>query len=168
MKDPKRPDAARVLTGAVLLFFLTAIGPRLAAAGIAETDVAANSKLELLEKAVSGSYESYSISVVTREGATTLTANKDGTQSVLQVPLEETLALWRTLLDAGLESLGDASPETPAPDGSEFIVSFRAGEASGGFTASGVDSLSDTRYRQIVREILKFADTRVAGGHRGN
>ena len=63
MNDRKRPDVARVLTGAVLLFFLTAIGPRLAAAGIAETDVAANSKLELLEKAVSGSYESYSISV---------------------------------------------------------------------------------------------------------
>jgi hypothetical protein len=167
MKDQKRPAAARILTGSLLLF-LTALGPRLAAAGVAETDVAASSKLELLEKAVSGSYERYSISVVTREGATTLTANKDGAQSVLQVPLEETLALWRTLLEAGLESLGDASPEAPAPDGSEFTVSFRAGEASGGFTASGVDSLSDTRYRQIVREILKFADTRVAGAQRGN
>src|SRR5207247_11193737 len=102
---------------------------------------------------MAGSSESYSISVVTREGATTLSANKDGTQSMLQVPLEETLALWRTLLDAGLESLGDASPESPAPDGSEFIVRFRAGEACGGLTAPGVPSAAGTRYRRRARRI---------------
>src|SRR5438093_1512705 len=148
MNDRKRPDVARVLTGTVLLFFLTAIGPRLAAAGIAETDVAANSKLELLEKAVSGSYESYSISVVTREGATTLTANKDGTQSVLQVPLEETLALWRTLLDGGL---GEAAVVQAAAAcwanrlgiNRNFALTVAGGSLTGGGIGQGATSAVD-------------------------
>jgi hypothetical protein len=167
MKDAKCRSATRILAGAAV-FCLTGLAPRPAAAAIPESDIAASSKLEMLEKAVSGSYESYSISIVTHEGATTLTANKDGERAVLEVPLEETLTLWRTLLDAGLEGLNDAAPETPAPDGSEFAVSFRAGEVSGGFAAAGVDSLPDTRYREIIRQILKFADTRMAGARRGN
>jgi hypothetical protein len=137
-------------------------------AAVKETDIAASSKLEMMEKAVSGSYESYSISIITNEGESTLTANKDGAETVMEVPLQETLVLWRTLLDAGLEGMHDASPETPSPDGSEFTVRFRAGDASGGFAASGVDSLSDARYREIVREILKFANTRAAGARPGN
>jgi hypothetical protein len=167
MKDTERRSGTRILAGAAVLC-LTALGPRPAAAAISESDIAANSKLEMLEKAVSGSYASYSISIVTHEGATTLAANKDGEKTVLEVPLEETLAHWRGLLDAGLEGLSDAEPETPAPDGSEFAVSFRAGEVSGRFTAAGVDSLPDTRYREIIRQILKFADTRLAGARRGN
>jgi hypothetical protein len=147
---------------------LTALGPRSSAAAIPESDIAATSKLEMLEKAVSGAYASYSISIVTREGATTLTAEKDGERTVLEVPLEETLTLWRALLEAGLEGLNDPAPESAAPDGSEFAVTFRAGEASGGFSAAGVDSLSDTRYREIIRQILKFADTRVAAARRGH
>lgn len=167
MKDTERRSARRILAGAAV-FCLTALGPRSSAAAIPESDIAATSKLEMLEKALSGAYASYSISIVTREGATTLTADKDGERTVLDVPLEETLTLWRALLEAGLEGLSDPAPEASAPDGSEFAVSFRAGEASGGFSAAGVDSLSDTRYREIIRQILKFADTRVAAARRGH
>jgi len=167
MKATERRGAPGILVGAAVLC-LTALGPRPAAAAIPEADIAADSKLEMVEHAVSGSYESYSISIVTRDGVTTLTANKDGAQTALEVPVEETLALWRTLLDAGLEGLGDAAPETPAPDGSEFKVGFGAGSARGGFTASGVDSLPDARYRDIVRAILKFADGRVAAARSGS
>lgn len=168
MKDSQPRSATRALAFTAVLC-LTALCPvTLASASVTETDIAADSELELLEKAVSGSYQTYSIRVVTHEGETTLTANKDGVQTVAEVPLQETLTLWRTLLDAGLEELSDASAKTPAPDASEFTVRFRAGNVSGGFTASGVDSLSDTRYREIVREILKWADTHAAGAGRDN
>jgi hypothetical protein len=162
MKHEERRIAARILVGAAVSC-LMALGARPAAAAIREVDIAAASRLELLEKAASGSYQSYSISIVIAEGTTTLTTNKDGERAVLDVPVEKALSLWRKLLDAGLEDLKSASADTLAPDASEFTLSFRVGEARGGFTASGVDSLADTRYREIIREILKFADKRVAG-----
>jgi hypothetical protein len=165
LSDKKPACATRVVAFAAVLCS-TALVPALATPAVTEADIAADSKLEMLETAVSGSYQSYSIHIATREGETTLTANKDGVETVVEVPLQETLTLWRTLLDAGLEELGDATSETPSPDGSEFTVRFHAGNVSGGFVASGVDSLSDTRYREIIREILKLANTRAAGAGR--
>lgn len=131
----------------------------LAAAGtVQEADVAADSQLELLERADSGAYQRYSVKLTLADGVATLAADKDGEKVQAQVPVDDALALWRELLGADLETLRDASPEQAVPDQSRFNVTFRVKDAQGGFSAYGVDSLTDGRYRQIVRAILKLAD----------
>ncbi len=52
------------------------------------------------------------------------------------------------------------------PDQSRFTVTYRAGSASGKFTAYAVDSLPDARYRAIVRAVLAFADKHSHSGDR--
>ena len=155
-------DTWTPLTSVMLVLCLASVGVRLAGAVVPEDDIIADSRLELLQRAEAGSYQSYSITLVTREGTTTLSTNKDGAQAVHTVPLEETLALWRNVIDAGLETLTDASPEIPMPDQSEFTVRYRVKDIKGGFTASGVESLPDGRYRKLIEGILNFADARVA------
>ena len=145
----------------VAVLALTALGAAVASAAVLEADIAANSELELLERAESGSYQRYSIKLTVADGEPTLSADKDGVVTKVHVPLDETLALWRELLSEGLETLTDASPEQAAPDQSRFTVKFRVKEARGGFSVYAVDSLMDGRYRQIVRAILKFADKQV-------
>jgi hypothetical protein len=141
---------------------LGALGPTIASAAVLESDVAADSELELLERAESGAYQRYSIKLTTVEGVSTLSADKDGSKTQVQVPLDDTLALWRDLLKEDLETLADASPEQAVPDQSRFTMKFRVKDTRGGFSAYGVDSLTDGRYRKVVRAILKLADTQVA------
>jgi len=155
-------DTWTLLTSVMLVVCLASVGVRLAGAAVSEDDIIADSRLELLQRAEAGSYQSYSITIVTREGTTTLSTNKDGAKAVQTVPLEEALALWRIVIDAGLETLTDASPESPMPDQSEFTVRYRVKDTNGGFTASGVESLPDGRYRKLIEGILNFADARVA------
>ena len=70
-------------------------------------------------------------------------------------------ALWREVINNSLETLGDATVDSAAPDQSHFTVKYRVGQATGGFSAYGVDSLRDERYRKIVVAILDLAEKHV-------
>ena len=135
-------------------------------AQIRDVDVTANSELQLLERADAGEYQRYSITITTIDGSTVLTTNKDGVRTTRAIAGGPGIALWRELLGHGLESLGDAAPSAQLPDQSRFTVTYRAGSASGEFTASGVDSLADVRYRAIVRAVLAFAGKHSSSGNR--
>jgi hypothetical protein len=135
-------------------------------AQIRDVDVTANSELQLLERADAGEYQRYSITITTIDGSTVLTTNKDGIGATHEIAGAAGIALWRELLGNGLESLGDAAPSAPLPDQSRFTMKYRAGSASGEFTAYAVDSLADARYRAIVRAVLAFAGKYSASGNR--
>lgn len=163
MKNPRTSKLVRRLgVAAVAILGLAAPNAAVASPVVLEADIAADSELELLERAESGSYQRYSIQLTTADGGSTLSADKDGVETRVPLTLDDTLALWRELLKEDLETLADASPEQVVPDQSRFTVKFRVGEKRGGFSVYGVDSLSDGRYRQVVRAILKLADTQVA------
>ncbi len=155
---------AIALAGAIVVALT--IGATPVAAQIMDADVAADSELQLLARADAGAYQRYSVTIVTRAGSTVLTTNKDGVSATREVAGDAGIALWRELLTNGLESLGNASPSAPMPDQSRFTVTYRAGSASGTFTAYGVDSLSDGRYRAIVRAVQAFADKHSQSGDR--
>jgi hypothetical protein len=145
---------------AVLL--LLGADSRVAQAAVSETEISSDSVLDLLERTDGGEYARYSIRLTIRDGACTLSTDKDGVQTTAPAPLEDCLGAWRVVLQAGLETLTDASPAKAPPDQSRFKVGFRVLETSGGFSAYGVDSLEDGRYKRIVRAILDFAATQAA------
>jgi hypothetical protein len=148
---------ALALTGAI------AFGSRPVVAQIAEGDILSDSEIVLREEAGSGAYQHYAITMTTRDGQAVLTTNKDGVIAEFNVSAADALALWRTALENGLETLPAATADG-APDSSEFVVTYRAQQMTGGFSAVGVDALPDTRYRTIVRAILALA-SRYAGVH---
>ena len=130
---------------------------RLAAQAL-ESDIAQDSELTLLERSDSGAYQRFLIRLTMSGGAACLTTDKDGVTSAVEISEEEALTLWRELAAEGFETIANPPPGKMLPDQSHFTVRFRVKEKTGGFSAYGVDSLSDKRYRQIVRAILKTAD----------
>lgn len=147
---------AVALAGVMALVAATA-GARTIGAQILDAEVAADSELHLLERAEAGAYQRYSITLRSRADGTELTTNKDGIIETRAVPTAEYVALWRGLLNHDLDTLEDPAPDAAAPDQSRFTVKYRAGAASGEFSAYGVDSLADERYRSIIRAVLAFA-----------
>jgi hypothetical protein len=151
-----------------LLFCLTAAaavvlaGAALGATQPAATDIAADSSVELTERADSGSYQRYTIVIRSRDGAATLVADKDGTRIESEIPAGEYLALWAQLIDADLRTLTTPQGGRALPDSSRFVVRHHVGPDSGEFSVYGVDSLEDTRYRRIVRAILALGDRYLA------
>jgi hypothetical protein len=143
---------------ALLVLGLAALGSGFGAAQVSETEVASDSEIELLEQAESGTYQHYSIKISTHEGQSILATNKDGVKAQFKVSSKESLALWRSVLKNGLETMADTSPETASPDESQFTVKYRVGQTVGEFSAVGVDTHSDGRYRNIVRAILALGD----------
>lgn len=128
-----------------------------------ESDITLDSELTMVERNDSGAYQRFAIRLTMSQGAARLTTDKDGLETAVEVPEEEALALWRELLAEGLETMGPPPPGKMIPDQSHFTVRFRVKEKTGGFAAYGVDSLSDKRYRQIVRAILKIAEKQRLG-----
>ena len=128
-----------------------------------EGDISEDSELTLLERSDSGAYQRFSIRLTMSQGAARLTTDKDGVTSAVEISEEEALALWRELAAEGFETMANPPPGKMLPDQSHFTVRFRVKEKTGGFSAYGVDSLSDKRYRQIVRAILKVADKQRPG-----
>lgn len=124
-------------------------------------DVALDSELTLVEENEFGSYRDYSITLAIRYGTATLAIDKDGERAELEVPLDECQALWRRVLDAGLESLTDSPVET-FPDQSHFRIQYRIVDDQGAFEMHSVDELSDPRYRYVVRQILAMGDAYLA------
>ena len=166
MRNDRRIGPARVIarTGALVVAFTLWALP--VSAQIRYVDVTTESTLQLLERAESGEYQRYLITITTIDGSTVLTTNKDGIGATREIAAAAGIALWREVLAHGLESLGDAAPPAPLPDESRFTVTYRAGSAAGKFTASGVDSLADVRYRAIVRAVLAFAGKYSSSGNR--
>jgi hypothetical protein len=142
---------------------IAAIAAAPAAAQALESDIAQDSELTLLERSDSGAYRRFLIRLTMSEGVARLTTDKDGVTSAVEISEEEALALWRDLAAEGFETIANPPPGKMLPDQSHFTVRFRVKEKTGGFSAYGVDSLSDKRYRQIVRAILKTADKQRPG-----
>jgi len=144
--------------GALVLLGVATLGSGAVAAQVLESDVAGDSEIELLEQAESGAYQQYRIKVSARESRSVLATDKDGVKMEFEVSAQESLALWRDVLKNGLETIVNASPETVLPDQSQFTIKYRVGQTAGGFSAVGVDTLPDDRYRKIVRAILALGD----------
>jgi hypothetical protein len=144
--------------GALALVIVTTFGSTSATAQISQSDLSRDSEIVLLEQAESGAYQRYTITINIHEGKTVLATDKDGVKANFEVNSDEGLALWHHLLKSGLENLADASSSTALPDESAFTVNFRVGQTVGGFSAAGVDTLPDRRYRTIVRAILALGD----------
>ena len=130
------------------------VAPTRTWAEIRAEDIAFDSEVRLLESNDNGSYKRYSIVLTIDAGAAKLSIDKDGETASVAVPLDECQALWQRLLESGLETLPDATPEILFPDQSEFTVEFRVAGQKGGFHAYGVDNIPDRRYRNIVEELL--------------
>jgi hypothetical protein len=126
-------------------------------AQITESGILADSDLVLSEEAGSGAYQHYSILLSAREGQIVLTTNKDAVVARFTVSEADALALWQTVLENGLQTLPTAPAADTVPDSSEFIVKYRVLQTAGEFSAVGVDTLPEPRYRTIVRAILSLA-----------
>lgn len=140
---------------------------RSAAAGFAARDIAADSELVLHERVDWGTYHDYTVRIRTRGRSVTLVADKDGVRRTARVPLASALELWSGLQGHDLASLASLQPARLIPDQSSFRVDYRVRGQRGGFSAYGVDSLSDRRYRSIVRDILALADAHARRGRPG-
>ena len=147
-----------VAAASLILLGVGSIGSRTIVAQVDDAAIAADSDLELLERADSGAYQTYWIKFSTRSHNSVLTTRKDGVAAEVKIDSAECLALWRDLLKLSLETLGDAKPEKAFPDQSHFTLKYRVGQTTGGFAAYGVDTLADERYRKVVGAILDVAD----------
>jgi hypothetical protein len=154
---PTLPHRCFIPAVAVVVLGVAIVGSRPALAQVVESVAAADSDLELLERS-DGAYRMLVVKIKARDGNFVLATNKDGAAAEKPIDASEGRALWRALLATNLETLGDATPEKAVPDQSHFTVKYRVGQATGGFSAYGVDSLSDERYRKIVVAILDLAE----------
>ena len=146
-----------------LALFLTGLAPATGWAAIPESEILADSVIELRETATSGAYQTLAVTLTTRDGQSTLVAKKDRAETRVDLPVKECLTLWKTVLALGIEELADTTSRRLPPDQSRFTVTIRTPGADHSFITYGVDSLADRRYRAIVREILHLTDSRAYG-----
>lgn len=141
----------------ILLLAIVTAPPHLAAADL-QGELSADSKIELGEIAGGGAYQRRTITMSSLQGAITLSVKKDADTKQFTMAQADYYDLWQYLLAEGIDHMGNAVPEEGTlPDLSTFILECRAGTSSYGFTAEGVDFLSDTRYRDIIRKIIEVA-----------
>jgi hypothetical protein len=164
MRKPGTSEFFRrsVLIGAGVLCF-AGLGWRPAGAAVLDSDIAEDSEIQLLEKNQLGSYRRYSVHMSTQNGTTTLSTDKDGVATAQRIPEAECIAMWRNVITAGIEDMTDPPAGPAFPDQSEFTVTFRVKDTRRTFTVYSVDSLPDTRYRDVVREILTMGDLHASG-----
>lgn len=155
---PTLPHMHFIKAVAAVALATAIVGVHRTAAQVVESAAAADSDLELLERGDSGAYRTFLVKITARDGNFVLATNKDGVTAQLEISASEGRALWREVITNGVETLGDATVDNAAPDQSHFTVKYRVGQARGGFSAYGVDSLKDERYRKIVVAILDLAE----------
>jgi hypothetical protein len=151
---------ARIHAGVIGAFAATGLAvlcTTTVVAQVADADILADSELALVEEAGSGAYQHFTVTLRTHEGQAVLTTNKDGTVARFTISAEDSVALWRAALESGLEALSTTPAADAVPDASEFTVKYRVQGRAGAFTATGVDTLPDGRYRAVVRAILALA-----------
>jgi hypothetical protein len=137
---------------------LVGLGWRAASGAMMTRDISEDSEIQLVEKNPLGSYRQYSIRMSMKNGTSMLSTNKDGRAKTQHISGTECMAMWRDIIAAGVEDLPDRPTGPAFPDQSEFTVTVRVKGTSHTFSAYGVDSLPDTRYRDVVRKILAVAD----------
>jgi len=79
-------------------------------------DVYIDSKITLIQDAGSGSYRTYSITLVTQNLETIHTIEQNGTQSATTVPYEECYTPWQYLLERDIGNLPNAPLQNFRPD----------------------------------------------------
>lgn len=156
------PPHRRPALGFFVVLAALALASAIAGAQATDVEISASSAIELVERADSGSYQRFTVSLASVDGVARLVADKDGARVETEVPQEEYLALWHALAAADLRSLGSPDAAGAVPDQSRFTVTHRLGSDAGGFTVYGVDSMSDTRYRDVVRAILALGNRHLA------
>lgn len=157
MPHPTRVTAHKLWCIAIALAVASVVAAP-SAAQPTSLDIAANSSIALTERADSGAYQRFTITLTSRDGVVSLVADKDGMRVEREIPADEYLALWTDLLQADLRTLTSPSGARAVPDQSRFVVRHHVGLDAGEFTAYGVDSLDDPRYRRIVRAILALGN----------
>lgn len=120
-------------------------------------DFSSNSAIELTEVAEGGDYRNKSIKITTLNGEATLTVITDGNKVESEMPYEECEALWNYMKEKGAEYLEHAIGGS-LPDSSSFTLEMSVGSNSHTVKVEGVDSLTDSRYRDIVREIIRVSE----------
>jgi hypothetical protein len=121
------------------------------------TDYSSNSEMELIELASGGDYQNKSITVATLNGETLLTVVTDGEKVESEMPFYECEALWNYVIAEDAAYLEDVIGGT-LPDSSTFTLKIRVESNSHTIKVEGVDSLIDSRYKDIVKEIIRVAE----------
>lgn len=121
------------------------------------TDYSSNSEMELIELASGGDYRNKSITVATLNGETLLTVVTDGEKVESEMSFYECEALWNYVIAEDAAYLEDVIGGA-WPDASTFTLKIRVGSNSHTIKVEGVDSLIDSRYKDIVREIIRVAE----------
>jgi len=73
------------------------------------------------------------------------------------MPYKECEALWNYVMGKDAEYLEDAIGGS-FPDSSSFTLKIRVGENTHTVRVEGVDSLLDSRYKDIVKEIIRVSE----------
>jgi hypothetical protein len=146
--------------GMVLLAFaLTAYQPLATAFGY---DPSVDSEIQLIEKPGDAPYTSLFITMLTKDGDTTLTVIEDDKKTKTSMPYEAYADLWKYLLEKKVEHLESPSEDEGSspqlPGQSMFTVKVRDGSETHTWTAYGVDFLGASNYRDIVRQIMSVAE----------
>ena len=121
------------------------------------TDYSSNSEMELIELTSGGDYRNKSINVATVNGETLLTVTTDGEGVESIMPFYECEALWNYVIGEDAAYLQDIIGGA-LPDSSTFTLKIRVGSDSHTVKVEGVDSLIDSRYKDIVKEIIRVAE----------
>jgi len=120
-------------------------------------DFSSNSEIELNELAEGGDYRNKSIKISTLNEETTLTVITDSNKVESEMPYKECEALWNYVMGKDAEYLEDAIGGS-FPDSSSFTLKIRVGENTHTVRVEGVDSLLDSRYKDIVKEIIRVSE----------
>jgi len=120
-------------------------------------DFSSNSEIELNEVIGGGDYRNKSIKITTLNEETTLTVITDSNKVESEMPYKECEALWNYLIEKDAEYLEDVTGGS-LPDSSTFTLKIRVGSNSHTIKVEGVDSLLDSRYRDIVKEIIRVSE----------
>ncbi len=120
-------------------------------------DIATDSEIVLTEKS-EGPYQECTIRMSTINSETTLTVDLDGEKNQKTMLLEDCSNLWQYLLDRDIGNMVDATMQTLLPDLSMFTIKCRIGSTSDSCSAYGVEFLADSRYNEIVREIMTVCE----------
>jgi len=120
-------------------------------------DFSSNSLIELNEVASGGDYRNKVIRIITRNGDTTVTVITDGNTVASEMPYEVCETLWGYLMEKDVGYLEDAIGGA-FPDSSTFNLKVSAGGNTHTVKVEGIDTLVDSRPRDIAREIIRVSE----------
>ena len=120
-------------------------------------DFSSNSVIELSEAAYGGDYRNKTIKITTLNGKTTVAVITDGNKVESEMPYEACEVLWSYLIEKDAGYLEDAIGGA-FPDSSTFTLKVSAGVNSHTVKVEGIDTMRNTRSRDIAREIIRVSE----------